>query len=327
MDLYKYQASHVGEKKSVIVTHRATGREREFNNRTEFWGHHSKKAGGWLAERNEGKTSPFTIDEFDIEDKVTPEPVEFVLHTARLMVEGDIEASGAKSYKAFVGEGSSFRLGRSTIVKYKDRTAPKPYHLDAVTEYLVKKYKAEIITDIEADDMCVIECFNKPNNFILGEDKDYWGTPANVWDRNQQHRGIVNCDKLGHLFLDDKGKVRGEGRMFFYYQVCSGDDVDTYWANSASDTKWGDKSAFKILKDCTTDAEALKATIACYKNLYPEPKVVKGWRGEDIEVDWKYCLEENASLARMLTSMSDTRNFLLEEYLNKFKIIEEETNA
>lgn len=319
MDLYKYQAAHVGEKKSIIVTHKSSGKQKEFSNRTEFWGHYLKKDGGWLAERNKERDSPFTIDEFSIEDKVTPEPVEFVLHTAKLMVENDLKASKAKGYKAFMGEGDSFRVERSTIVKYKDRDITlKPFHLEAVTEFLKKKFKAEIVTDIEADDRVVIECQNK-NTFAIGEDKDYWGTPIKFWDRNQSHRGIVDCDKFGNLFLDDKGKVRGEGRLFFYWQLLYGDDVDTYWANSASNIKWGQKSAYKALVDCKNDTEAWIKIIEGYKNLYPEQKEFQGWKGL-ITLDWKYVLEENLVMARMLTSLDDDRNISLDNYLNKMRI-------
>lgn len=321
MDLYKYQAAFVGETKSIIVTHKATGRQKEFNNRTEFYGHHSKKAGGWLAERNKERDSPFTVDEFVITDKVVPDKIDFVLHTAKTMVETDLKASGAKSYKAFLGEGESFRVGKSTIVKYKDRDVTnKPFHLDAVTEYLEKKFRAETVTDIEADDVVVIECFGNRNNFALIEDKDYWGQPIKVWDRNQQHRGVVDCNKFGHLFLDDKGKIRGEGRIFLYWQIAYGDDVDTYWANSASDIKWGEKSAYKALKDCTNDQEAWTSVINTYKMLYPEPKVITGWRQDPVEIDWKYVLEENATMARMLTSLDDSRDFKLDEYLNKLGV-------
>lgn len=312
MDLYKYQAACVGEKRSIIVTHKGSGREMEFKNRTEFYGHHNKKSGGWLAERNKGRTSPFTLDEFEIADKVVPEPIQNILHTAKLMVESDLKTCDVTSYKAFLGKGDSFRLGLSTLVKYKDRLQPKPIHLDEVSAYLEKKFKCEIVSDIEADDACVIAAQDK-NSFIIGEDKDYWGAPCKFWDRNQRHRGVVDCDKFGKLFLDTNGKVRGEGRLFFYFQVGYGDDTDTYWANSVSNFKWGEKSSYKELVNCTNDDEAITALISIYKKLYPEPKEVIGWRGDNLTVDWRYALEENWTMARMLNSLDQPRKFKLDE--------------
>ena len=168
-----------------------------------------------------------------------------------------------------------------------------------------KKFKSTIIRHWEADEAVVMECYRQSDKFAMIEDKDFWGCPINVWDRNQQGRGIVNCNKFGHLFLDEKGKIRGEGRIWLYHQICSGDNIDNYYANSASDVKWGDKSSYNRLKDCKTDDEAFATMVDIYKTLYPEVKTVKGWRGDDILVDWKYMIEENFRMARMYRTETD----------------------
>lgn len=301
LDLYKYKSSFAAQKSEVVVTHKASGRSIVVPNRTFFYGRKKSKDGGKLAEINKGRDSPFTWDEFEYETIITPEPIENALYTARVMVEKDLEASGASYYKAFMGEGDSFRVGLSTLLKYKDRDdLIKPVLLDDVTEYLRKKFGAEVVTGLEADDAVVIECFRKKDHFALIEDKDFWGCPINVWDRNQPERGIVDCNKFGHLFLDDKGNVRGEGRIFFYWQVAVGDPVDTYKANCVSDVEWADKGGYHALMGCRDDKEAVETLIGVYKMLYPEPREVIGWRGRRIEgVDWKYVMNEVFQLARM----------------------------
>lgn len=323
LDLYKYHASAAGEKRSVLVTHKATGRSIEVDTRTDFYGDWRKKQGGKLAEINKSRDSPFTWDEFEYEDIQRPEPVANVLHTAKLMVEKDLKSSGADSYKAFLGEGESFRVELSTLLKYKDREhLLKPVLLEEVSEYLKSKFKAETITEIENDDAVVIECYKKPNKFALIEDKDFWGCPIKVWDRNQQDRGIVNCNKFGRLFLDSKGKVRGEGRLFFYWQVLSQDLTDNYKANCFSDVRWGDKSAYSALVNATTDKEALQSIVDGYKLLYPEPKTVVGWRGDAIEIDWLYVASENWHMARMLRTTDELESRIeLKEVLIKVGIL------
>lgn len=312
LDLYKYHASAAGEKRSVLVTHRASKRTIEVQTRTDWYGDWRKKEGGKLAEINEGRNSPFTWDEFDYEDIQRPEPIENVLHTAKVMVEKDLKSSGAERYLAFLGEGDSFRVGLSTIKKYKDRdNLLKPLLLDEVTDYLKNKFKAEVVQNIENDDKVVIECYKQPTRFALIEDKDFWGCAINVWDRNQQERGIVNCNKFGKLFLDSKGKVRGEGRIFCYWQWLSDDITDGYAANSASDKRWGAKSAYKALVDTETDKEAIQAVVDSYKLLYPEPKEVVGWRGDTILVDHLYMLQENFDMCRMLRSMEELDSRLM----------------
>lgn len=304
LDLYKYAAAHAGEKKSIVVTHKTEDWSKTYKTKTDFWGHYKKKAGGDLAEMNKERTSPWLPEEFDIQIIQTPEPIENVLHSAKLLVDGDLHITGAKTYEGYLGKGDSFRVELSTLMKYKgnregEEAPPKPLALGAVTEYLHKKYKAEYVEHLEADDMCVIRAFGNPNAFAIIIDKDFWGCPINVYDIGQRDRGIVNCNKLGHLFKDDKGKVRGEGRLHFYFQCLSEDSIDNFKANCFSDVKWASMSAYNALKDCKTDKECWQVLVDCFKVLYPEPKVVIGWRGEPIEIDWLYVLQEMVNMGHM----------------------------
>ena len=76
--------------------------------------------------------------------------------------------------------------------------------------------------------------------------------------------------------------------------------MDNYAAHSASQVKWGELSAYEVLKDCKNDKEALAAIVDGYKHLYPTPSKVVGWRGDILNIDWKYVLSENWVMARML---------------------------
>lgn len=310
LDAFKYAAAYVGEKKSIRATLRGdTSKTFEAKSRTAFWGHHKKKAGGILAEENTTRESPWMPEDFDIEDISVPEPIQNVLHTAKVMVDDVLAQSGAKTYEMYMGKGDSQRLEWSTLLKYKgnrDNTV-KPFHLDEVSNYLERRYKAEIITDREADDMCVIRAYKQANHFVIGEDKDYWGSPVNYLDINRTSRGIVNCDKLGMLFKDAKKIVRGEGRMHLYYQIISQDDVDNYKANCFSDVEWGSVSAFNTLVDCKTDKECFEAMVHTFKHLYPEKKVITGWRGDEIEIDWLYVFQEMFDMAHMQRTLTDPR--------------------
>lgn len=319
LDCYKYLAASVGEKKSVIVTHKKSGKSMEVDTRTDFYGHWKKKDGGKLAEINKSTGKNFLWDDFEYEDKSVLEPIENVLHTAKVLVEKSLKESGANKYIGFLGKGDSFRVEMSTLLKYKgNRTQPKPAYLEEVTEYLRKKYSAEIVTGIEADDACVMACYKQPDKFIIGLDKDFWGCPSKFYNINQPERGITNCDKFGKLWLDKKGKVQGEGRIFLYYQCTGLDAADNYKANCVSKIKWGDKSAFESLKDCKNDKEAVSNMIRVYKHLYPKPKKVKGWRGDTLDIDWKYVLNENFQMARMLRWEGDSVH--IDDIINNLKI-------
>lgn len=301
LDFAKYAAASLGEERSINVINNITGDDFSFKTRTEFYGRTKAKNTGWLAEYNKNNHTSFVAEDFTIQDVFTPKPVEHALQIAKTQVENALERLGADYYKAFIGKGESFRVERSTILKYKGNRdgLRKPIHLDAVTEYLERKFKAEIVTQIENDDACVMECYKKSDHVLVGAEKDFYGMPVLYFNADKHEEGVIDCNKFGKLWRDGKGKVRGYGRLFLYWQVCSGDDADNYAANSGCNKKWGDVSAFNILSGCTNDVEAWSCIKQIYQLLYPEPTTITGWRGDEITIDWKYVLNENFDLARM----------------------------
>lgn len=310
LDYVKYASASVGEKRSIIVTHKSSGREKEFNTRTEFYGRDKAKTGGWLGELNSKRDSPFAVDEFEIIDQQIAEPIDHVLQIAKTQVEGDLKRLGTNKYKAFLGKGDSFRVELSTLKKYKDNRKDmlRPLHMDAVTEYLERKFKAEIVTTIEADDRCVIEAYNNPNAVIQGLDKDYYSAPVNFFNVNRPEEGIQDCNQFGSLWLDDKGDVRGIGRMHLYWQMASNDTSDNYAANCFSEIKWAGKSAYKSLVEAKTDSEAWEKLKGIFQYLYPEEKTVLGWRNDPINLTWDYVLNEVFVMARMLRFEGENLN-------------------
>lgn len=321
LDSVKYAVASVGEKRSITVTHKTTGKEKEFNTRTEFWGRDRKHSGGWLAEINKDRTSPFLPEEFDIVDVQTPEPIENVLHSAKMTVERNVEASKAESVQYFIGKGESFRVERSTLLGYKQQrnSTLKPLYLDEVSDYLTSKFKAEVVTHYENDDRVVFETYKQPNKFVIALDKDTYSCPVKFFNVNRPQEGIVNCDCFGGLYLNDKNEVKGKGRMHLYYQICSLDDSDNYKAHCFSDVYWGQKSAYEALKDAKNDKEALIAMRDIFQKLYPEPKEVTGWRGNTILIDWMYVMNEMWDMARMHRFENDI--VIGTEVMNKMGII------
>ena len=307
LDFVKYAIASVGEERTIQVTHIPSGKKKSFKTRTEFYGHHAKKSGGWLGdvnkERIEKDLTPFSVSDFTIEDCQTiSEPIENILHSAKLMVESNLEKSGATSYTAYSGSGDSFRVEQSTLLKYKGNRENmlRPLQLDEVTRYLNKKFSAEVVTHLEVDDRVTIETYKDKNSFILGCDKDYYSAGTRFFNVNKPDEGIVDCSGFGELWEDSKKKIRGKGRLFKYWQVLSEDSSDHYAANCFSEVKWASKSAYKALKDCKDDTEAFVALRDSFKLLYPEPKIVTGWRGNEIEIDWLYVLQECFNMAHML---------------------------
>lgn len=312
-----YAAGSVGETRTVKIVHRQSGDEYEFDNRTLFWGHWKAKAGGWLADYNKGADSPRLPEEFDVTDVQVAEPIENCLHTVKQMIKATCETVGTKSYYGYSGRGKVFREDISTILKYKGQREKlmRPLHLDNLKEYLEKCHNCEIVIQIEADDACSIDSYNAYHNWMRSksdkdklvlalQDKDYYQCAGHLFNTNTQ-APICSYDGFGWLNLNEKNDVKGRGRMWLFHQVLSNDVSDNYAANSASDLKWGEKASYKLLKDCKTDKEAFEALVSGYKTLYPAKKKITGWRGNEIEIDWLYVLNENFNLAKMLRSADE----------------------
>lgn len=320
-DFILHAVACAGEKRYVDVIHKASGRKLRVDNKTQFYGSWQRKDGGILAEINRAKGKNWTWEDFEYIDVQEPEPLENVLHSAKVMFESVVKRAGCSKYKAFIGDGKpTFRNELATILEYKGNRKDliSPIYKDEVRDYLVRKFKVVTVSGIEADDACIIEAFKKKDHVVIAVDKDTGGNAVNWFNPNHEEDGVVNCDQFGKLWLNNKNEVRGIGRLFFYYQCAYGDDVDNYRANSASDKRWGSKSAYKALVGCQNDKEALEALVGVYKSLYPEPKMITGWRGDEFEIDWLYVASENWQLARMLRSMDELTNRIeLEDVLCK----------
>lgn len=317
-DYIKYSVGSVSEKRTINVTNATLGVEQTFKTRTEFFGHHAKKAGGWLAEFNKGREFSYDAEEFTILDIQTADPLENCLNMVNTHIQGVINKTQATSYYGYIGKGDSWRVEASTILRYKGARANalKPLHLANIEEYLVKHHGAQFVTHYEADDIVVMDCTKDPELVLVGVDKDYNSCSLNLFNPDKMQEPI-KISGLGSLYLDDK-KVRGTGRMFLYHQVLSGDASDGYYANSASEIKWADKSSYSLLSKCSDDKLALQAVVEGYKKLYPAPKEIMGWRGDKITVDFMYVMQENFTMAHMLRHKNDFIN--VPELLDKLGV-------
>lgn len=329
LDMIIYRSAFAGEKRTIEATYIPTGKVYTFKTRTEMYGHWKKKEGGWLAEENakriEKGKEPLLVEDFEIVDVQSAEPIENVLHTVKSMIHKSMKEVKASSMIGFI-EGKETplkRLERSTILKYKGgrEDSLSPIYKKEVTDYLQNKYNTRLVNDgHETDDWVIMESYKKPSHVVISFDKDTLGCPVKMFNPLQPDKGIVDGNCFGEVWWDEgKSKFDGFGRKFFYLQWVYGDDVDNYRANAASDKEWGMKSAFHALEHCRNDVECFEAVRDVYKMLYPEPVKVVGWREDEIEVDWLYMANEVWDLARMLRFPNDV--VTAEQVLKKYRLI------
>lgn len=304
-DYIRFAAASLCEDRVIDVTHNASGKVKRFKTRTEFYGHHSKKAGGWLAEANKDRRVPWLPSDFTITDVQVPKSIDTGYNVVDFMIKAVQKKLDIQSYKGYLGKGDSWRVEHSRIIEYKGnrKNSARPLFIEEITDYFLDKHPCEIITNLEVDDKVVMECTGNKLKVLVGVDKDYEGCQGiNLYNPNSEDASFRYINGLGKLYLNEKGDVKGSGYIWLLHQIASGDSSDNYFANSATTTKWGEKGSYKRLVECTSIEAAKQATVEIYKHLYPTPFEWAGWRGDTLKLDWQAVLKENFTMARMLTN-------------------------
>lgn len=316
-DYCKYQAGFASEERSIVVTHKNTLDQHTFKNRTEFWGSKQSEIGGWLADINTDRTSPYQKDEWLIEDVQSPKPFKTVELITDTVINNVLGRLGCKDYYGYIGKGTSFREDVSTVLQYKGIGRDlKPVHLNYIEQYLLKRHHCKLVTGIEADDACSIDSYaafqewkktkhERDRLILVAVDKDAKGTLCHLFnpDKSKLPQTIHG---YGKLFKTEDGKWDGYGRAWFYYQVCEGDSVDNYKPIYAAkqferqDKPLGIAKILPILANCKSDKEALQVVVDVYRQWYPEPFKYISWRGEEMVGTWQSMLQEHWTLAHML---------------------------
>jgi hypothetical protein len=290
-----FKAACVAQSTSVKVTSEKYNIEKIFKNRTEVYGHYKKKAGGWLAEQD------FGLDDIQIEDIIEVQPVENALQVAKTIINGVLQQFDTDDYYGHVSGVGNFRKNICTLLEYKGnrKDLVPPVHLQAVKQYLIDHHRATSSINREPDDCLCSDMYLalKRKEELIGVvfEKDYMGTDGNWYNYNDSVLHTVRG--FGELHRTDKG-IKGTGRLWKYFQVSHLDSADNYSANCFSDVKNGEVKVFNVFKDCKTDKEAFEAMVKHFKELYPEPKVVQGCKGE-ITIDWLYVMQECFNMAHL----------------------------
>lgn len=117
----------------------------------------------------------------DLIKTITPEPVEFCLHTIKMMIESITLGAGCTSARVFLTGKGNYRETLAVTYPYKgnrDNTA-KPTHFDAAGDYLKDRFNAETIDGCEADDALGYESMLDPKGTVLcTTDKDLLMIPG-----------------------------------------------------------------------------------------------------------------------------------------------------
>jgi len=164
---------------------------------------------------------------------------------------------------------TNFRNQIAKRQKYKDRASNKPWHFKNIIAYMEGKYDCRRTEGLEADDLISIEQTNRPEETIIcTRDKDLRSVPGwhYGWELgNQPEFGPELVSESGYITLsNDRKKIKGVGRMFFYSQCLTGDPVDSIPGLEGC----GPVKAYQILEGSKTEEEAFRSVLSAYQEKY-----------------------------------------------------------
>jgi len=241
------------------------------------------------------------LDVEDITVRVEQEPVEYCLSSVKKMIHSIMEAVNTEECRIFLTGKDNFREKVAISAPYKGNrdASHKPTHYQAIHDYLVNVWKAEVVEGIEADDAMGTAQWEDYNSVVedvfQGLDSDF-STVICTIDKDLNmipgwHYNWRNDDKY---CVTEK-----QGLNFFYRQLLTGDSVDNilgcgkreeavYKTGKKAGQKYekrvgiGPKEAEKLLPVTTSEIDCYNIVRKKYDEVF----------GEDAE----RALRENADL-------------------------------
>ena len=194
--------------------------------------------------------------------------------------------------RIFIGPPSgtkTFRHEAAVTAPYKGNRKPgdRAIHLDKARDYLVSKHQAEVVLDMEVDDMLGI--LQEPDGTIIASiDKDLLQIPG--WHYNIDSKKMTFVEEPGTLFItkrkDGKLDLKGTGFKWFCAQMLLGDPVD----NIIKPKKGiGARKIHNLLKDDTDPKKMWEKVAKVYKsaNINYEENATLLWILRDKDKTWR----------------------------------------
>lgn len=175
----------------------------------------------------------------------------------------------------------NFRVDVAKDRSYKgNRKQPKPLHYDNLRQWIVANYPCRVAVGYEADDLLCADLYETHKNKKLdaiacSRDKDLKMVPGMHfgWECGRQPQfGPKRVTEQGVISLSkNKKKISGEGMLFFYSQMLTGDAVD----NIPGCRGCGPVAAYEALVGKSEEG-AFQATVNKYVEKYGDDWV-KHW--------------------------------------------------
>lgn len=330
-------AALAAQETKVVVTHKKSGRQKEFDNATQFWGHHSKRAGGWLQSTNDARIekglAPFSVEDFNVDshtnlvDGFGESPEAVACGRLNNKIKSITDNDWCDDYVICLGVGENFRYAEAHTQPYKHGRSPKPLLLEYVKEYMIRKYKHKLIIVQGVEDDDIVSSILWQDWIKSGKDHSRLSTVGVYVDKDIKQ---IPC---WHYDFDNPQNgltkiTEDQAHRYFATQLLCGDSTDSIPPLPALDEslakEWGvrktkgvgKKTAEAILEGQTPQGMYERVSEA-YRAYYgPEKKSFTAFRGEELQWDWTDHLNERFQLLRLrrdvLHPVGHVKDFLLE---------------
>jgi hypothetical protein len=303
-DIIAYRSAAVAEERCIEVKHKKTGRLKSFKTRTDF------------KDFLKSKDFPYKQDEYEVVDIQTPEPVGHACKVVKNLIDSIQNKFKPKVLHILLGGKENFRDTLPLPSKYKGSRVDliRPVHLQDVRNYLTTVHKAEVVHSEETDDAVIYYGYEYLklgyDVTICTNDKDaqaYSGLKTYDFTKEDAEPKLI--PGFGSLWIDDKGAVKGNGFLWYCFQHVRGDPTDNFCPYEISGKRFGEKSAYTLLKDCKSEQDALGKVIWQYKQWYPDNLQYTAWDGQVIQADYLYLADLYFKCCRMKCTKDDDLDF------------------
>ncbi len=303
-DVLAFRVASVAETRHGSVLHKSSNTTREFQNRTAF------KA--FLKD----KGVEFNKDDYEITDIQVDLGEELVKSIARDQLQSIRTNLFPDVVEIHLSGKGNFRESLPLPVKYKGNRAEtiKPLNLKKCRDFISSLHPTIIANGMESDDTMVISGYKYKkagfDSILVTNDKDaraYSG--LYLYNYTQEEPELKLLPEIGSLSETEKGAITGDGFLWYCFQMLNGDAVDNYKPTDLTQIKFGEKSAYKILKECKTEKQALIAVLQKYKEWYPEKITYTSWDGIEQTKDFFEIASLYHQCVRMKITKKDPLSF------------------
>lgn len=331
-----FKAAKSVEQGFIIATNKKLNISKRFDNKSQLWGHHIKKEGGWLAEYNLTSKEKSLPEDWEIEECAElHKDVTNHLDTALMSFNGFVgkikKWNLADDYLLCLGGDGNYRYDEAQYQPYKGERKDKPLLFHELKQKIVSQYSRRVVlaNGCEADDVLGHYGWS---NYLNYRKTGEWKYLLAYIDKDLDMiiSPSINYNEVAPNIIY---KAPEDCARAFCVQLVAGDSIDNI-AGLPNFTKEiqdkyslgktrgiGVATAIRMLRTAQTPKEMYERVVEAYKSYYGESDIHEftNFRGEELSWTWIDFLQDNAILLWMQRTKDERIN--MKEVLERMGVM------